>query len=97
MTVRHSADRQTVTNVLPVPEQPKQRQKRLTSMLSKLGVTQDLFAELQAISVLLVLVTPLQQWQRNDSDIDLAGVIHVKLCGMYGSTYTKQTQFQTLQ
>lgn len=33
----------------------------LTSMLSKLWVAQDLFAELQAVSVLLVLVTSLQQ------------------------------------
>lgn len=33
----------------------------LTSMLSKLWVAQDLFAELQAVSVLLVLVTSLQK------------------------------------
>lgn len=35
----------------------------LTSMLSKLWVAQDLFAELQAVSVLLVLVTSLQKRQ----------------------------------
>lgn len=35
----------------------------LTSMLCKLRIAQDLFAELQAISVLLVLVTSLQQRQ----------------------------------
>lgn len=38
----------------------------LTSMLSKLWVAQDLFAKLQAVSVLLVLVTPLQQKDRAD-------------------------------
>lgn len=34
----------------------------LTSMFCKLGVGQDLFAELQSVSVLLVLVTSL--WSR---------------------------------
>lgn len=56
-------------------------------MLSKLGITQDLFAELQAISVLLVLITPLEtkaEKTRKDQravhsrsgHIDLADVMH---------------------
>lgn len=36
----------------------------LTSMLCKLGVGQDLFAELEPVSVLLVLVTSL--WSRRE-------------------------------
>lgn len=56
-------------------------------MLSKLGISQDLFAELQAISVLLVLITPLEtkaEKTRKDQraahsrsgHIDLADVMH---------------------
>lgn len=38
----------------------------LTSMLSKLGIGQDLFAELEPISVLFVFVTSLrEEGQRN--------------------------------
>lgn len=43
----------------------------LTSMLSKLWVAQDLFAELQAVSVLLVLVTSLQKKDRADFTSDI--------------------------
>lgn len=38
----------------------------LTSMLCKLGVGQDLFAELEPVSVLLVLVTSL--WSRRERE-----------------------------
>lgn len=44
-------------------EKVKPAGSSLTSMLSKFGVAQDLFAELQSVSVLLVLVTSLQQRQ----------------------------------
>lgn len=33
----------------------------LTSMFSKLGISQDLFAELESISILLVLITSLYE------------------------------------
>lgn len=52
----------------------------LTSMLRKLWVSQDLFAEFQAISVLLVLVTSLQRQRKQ--------IIHVtsEVDGLSSST-----------
>lgn len=68
---RKSRNKRTLTMFCTVSYSFCMREKEssfcLTSMLSKLWVAKDLFAKLQAISVLLVLITSLQQQQKNQS------------------------------